>query len=164
MNDISAGFEVLPLTDERREWARTLIRERWGSVIVVTRGKVHNTSRLPGFVAVLGGDEVGLATYAAAEGECEIVSLDSLRGGLGIGTALVRAVERVARASGSKRLWLITTNDNVHAVRFYQKRGFRIAAIHLGALEESRRLKPEIPLKGMDGIPLIDEIELELML
>ena len=169
MNDAETRLEILPLEGDRRDWARTLIRERWGSALVVTRGRVHDTSRLPGFVAVSGGQvssgqAVGLATYHLADGECELVSLDSLCEGLGIGTALVRAVERAARAAGSKRLWLITTNDNVAAVRFYQKRGFHIAAIHLDAMEESRRLKPEIPLEGIDGIPITDEIELELTL
>lgn len=164
MNDNETGFEILPLEEERRDWARTLIRERWGSALVVTRGRVHDTSCLPGFVAVSGGRPVGLATYNLAGGECELVSLDSLREGLGIGTELVKAIARAARAAGSKRLWLITTNDNVAAVRFYQKRGFHIDAIHLGALEESRRLKPEIPLEGIDGIPITDEIELELAL
>jgi ribosomal protein S18 acetylase RimI-like enzyme len=70
----------------------------------------------------------------------------------------------MAREVGCKRLWLITTNDNLHALRFYQRRGMHIAAVHVNALEESRRIKPEIPLMGMDGIPLRDEIELEIML
>jgi ribosomal protein S18 acetylase RimI-like enzyme len=157
-----SDYEIVPLSDEWREWARALVRDHWGSDSVVTRGKVHDTSRLPGFVAVMAGEAVGLATYATSEGACELVSLDSLREGVGIGTALVRAVEQAARAAGARRLWLVTTNDNLAAVRFYQNLGFHIVAIHLGALEESRRLKPEIPLTGIDGIPLTDEIELEL--
>lgn len=159
-----SGYEITPLSERHRRWADDLIEERWGSVKVVTRGHVHDTSLLPGFVAVSGGEPVGLATYDIAGDECEMVSLDSLAERIGIGTALVRAVEGVARSSGCRRLWLITTNDNLAAVRFYQKRGLHIAAIHLDALEESRRLKPEIPLTGIDGIPIRDEIELELVL
>jgi len=63
-----------------------------------------------------------------------------------------------------KRLWLITTNDNTLAFRFYQKYGFALVAVHRNAIEKSRRLKPEIPLIGNAGIPLRDEIELEMML
>ena len=77
---------------------------------------------------------------------------------------MVSAVEGAARQAGCARLWLITTNDNIRALRFYQKRGMVLAALHRGALDESRRLKPSIPLVGMDGIPLRDEIEFELML
>jgi ribosomal protein S18 acetylase RimI-like enzyme len=164
MSEGDGGCAVVPLGDRYREWAAELIAARWGSTAVVTRGRVHDTGRLGGFVAVSGGEPVGLATYRIAGGECEMVSLDSLRERLGIGTALVEAVAAAGRASGCRRLWLITTNDNLAAVRFYQNRGFHIAAVHLDALYESRRLKPEIPLNGLDGIPLRDEIELELSL
>ena len=68
---------------------------------------------------------------------------------------------RAARAGQCTRLWLITTNDNLRALRFYQRRGFRLAALHRDALETSRRLKPSISEIGFHGIPLRDELELE---
>ena len=74
-----------------------------------------------------------------------------------MGTALIEAVECKAR-----RLWVLTTNDNVDALRFYRRRGFRLRELHPGAVDESRRrLKPEIPETGEYGIPLHDEIVLE---
>jgi GNAT superfamily N-acetyltransferase len=103
-------------------------------------------------------------TYHIEGDACEIVSLDSLVEGIGIGAALIEAVKDAALAAGCTRLWLITTNDNLHALRLYQKRGFVLAALHRNALEVSRRLKPQIPLVGLDGIPLRDEIELEMRL
>ncbi len=106
----------------------------------------------------------GLVTYRLEAGECEIVTIDSLIEGIGIGTALIDAVKAAAVAATCERLWLITTNDNVKALRFYQRRGFALVAVYRNALEESRRLKPEIPLVGVHGIPLRDEIELELRL
>jgi ribosomal protein S18 acetylase RimI-like enzyme len=159
-----SGFEILELTDEHRQWADKLIEDHWGSVRIVTRGRIHDVSGLPGFVAVKDSRPAGLATYRIDGNECEMVSLDSLAEGIGIGTALVEAVKSAATAADCRRLWLITTNDNLHAVRFYQKRGFRLVAIHRNALEETRRLKPSLPLTGIDGIPLRDEIELELLL
>jgi ribosomal protein S18 acetylase RimI-like enzyme len=140
------------------------VEDRWGSAVVVTRGRVHDAPRLPGFVALRNRKPAGLATYRIDGMECELVTLDSLEPRLGIGTALVEAVAGEARASGCSRLWLVTTNDNLAAVRFYQGLGFHIAAIHLDALDVSRRLKPEIPSTGIDGIPLTDEIELDLSL
>ena len=159
------SFQISPLSDHNRDWAEHLIEEHWGSSIIVSRGVVHRPSALPGFVAEQNGECVGLITYYCVQGdECEIVSLDSLVEGTGIGSALLEAVKQVAIAAGCKRLWLITTNDNVAALRFYQKRGFSLVAVHRDALARSRQLKPEIPLVGMDGIPLRDEIELEMML
>jgi GNAT superfamily N-acetyltransferase len=131
---------------------------------MVTRGRVFQADRLPGFVAMRGDESVGLVTYRVEGGECEVTSLDSLVEGIGIGSALIEAVKQAAIAAGCKRLWLITTNDNVHALRFHQKRGFVLAALHRNALGQSRKLKPEIPLIGIDGIPLRDEIELEMVL
>jgi ribosomal protein S18 acetylase RimI-like enzyme len=79
-----------------------------------------------------------------------------------VGSGLLRLAEQVASERGCRRLWLITTNDNVDALRFYQRRGFRLAALHRGAVDDSRaRLKPEIPTVGDHGIPLRDELELD---
>jgi ribosomal protein S18 acetylase RimI-like enzyme len=145
-------------------WVRGLLTERWGSTQIVTRGQVYAADKLPGFAALRGGQPVGLVTYRIDGGQCEIISLDSLHTGEGIGSALIRAVRDAAAVARCRRVWLITTNDNLAAIRFYQKRGFRLVAIHRDALELSRRLKPQIPLIGLNGIPLRDEIELELSL
>lgn len=77
---------------------------------------------------------------------------------------MLESVVRRAREAGCKRVWLITTNDNTHAMRFYQKRGFDMAAIHRNAIEKSRMIKPQIPMKGMDDIPIRHEIEFELFI
>jgi ribosomal protein S18 acetylase RimI-like enzyme len=153
--------DIRPFTDEHRTWARALLAGNWGAARVVTRGRLHQADLLPGFVACVDGRPVGLATYRISGDACELVTLDSNSEGGGIGTALVEAVRAAARASGCRRLWLITTNDNRRALRFYQRRGFRVAAVHVDAIRESRRLKPEIPLTGFDGIPIRDEVELE---
>ncbi len=145
-----------------RGWAARLMEDRWGSAKVVSRGKVHYPSQLPGFIALLGRRRVGLATYRIYGDTCELVTIDSLLEGEGVGSALLDAVKGAAKMAGCKRLWLVTTNDNLRALGFYQKRGFHLAAIHLNALAESRKLKPEIPFLGLGGIPLRDEVELEL--
>jgi GNAT superfamily N-acetyltransferase len=156
------GFSIRPLHDDDRVWVARLLEERWGAARIVTRGRLHAADRLPGFIAEVEGQPTGLVTFRLAGGDCEVVSLDSLHERIGVGTALLEAVRKTAQAAECRRLWLITTNDNLAALRFYQKRGWRLVAIHRDALDESRRLKPEIPLVGTDGIPLCDEIELEL--
>jgi hypothetical protein len=78
------------------------------------------------------------------------------------GTALIEAAGQLARQQRCARLRVITTNDNVDALRFYQRRGFCLVTVHRGAVDRSRaRLKPEIPSVGAYGILVRDEIELE---
>ena len=142
----------------------SLLNEHWGSTRMVTRGRVYQVDELAGFAAVQGDKPVGLVTYHINGDECEITSINSLVEKAGIGTALIDAVKDVATIARCKRLWLITTNDNTAALHFFQKRGFMLAAVYPNAFEQSRKLKPEIPLVGIDGIPLRDEIELEMPL
>ena len=156
-------MNVRPLGDGDREWAAGKLRELWGE-LVVSRGRVHDVATLPGVVAEDGGEPVGLATYRIDGAGCEVVTINAFPKGGGAGTALIHAVSQVARDAGCRRVWLITTNDNLRALRFYQRRGFRLAALHRDALDRSRELKPSIPEVGLDGIPLRDELELELRL
>ena len=154
---------VRPLREGDREWVRETLCELWGET-VVSRGAVHDPTALPGFVAEEGGERVGLLTYRVDGADCEVVTIDAFPEGAGAGTALLDAAARAARDAGCGRVWLITTNDNLRALRFYQRRGFRLVAVHPDALERSRELKPSIPEIGLDGIPLRDELELELTL
>jgi ribosomal protein S18 acetylase RimI-like enzyme len=155
---------VRALTEQDRSWVEAQIVERWGSPFVVSRGRLHEPVALPGFVAVRDGHRVGLLTYAIEGRACEIVTIHSLEEQRGIGADLIEAVRRVASEAGCTRLWLITTNDNLEALRFYQRRGFVLAAVHRNAIDDSRRLKPEIGTLGLHGIPIRDEIEVEMPL
>jgi ribosomal protein S18 acetylase RimI-like enzyme len=131
---------------------------------MITRGKIYRPEQLEGFVIEDGQDWVGLLTFAVEDGDCEVTSLDSLREGQGIGSTLIDQAIREARTRSCKRLFLITTNDNLNALGFYQKRGFELVAIYRGAIHETRKIKPGIPLVGYNNIPLRDEIELEIKL
>jgi ribosomal protein S18 acetylase RimI-like enzyme len=138
--------------------------EHWGGEEIIARGNVYHTEQLEGFVVEDENEWVGLITFFIKGDECEVTSLDSLREGQGIGTQLIDKAVEEARAKNCKRLFLITTNDNLHALGFYQKRDFEIVTVYRGAVHESRKRKPGIPPVGMNGIPLRDEIELEMML
>jgi GNAT superfamily N-acetyltransferase len=97
-------------------------------------------------------------------GQCELVSIDAMTEGRGIGSALLNSVISEARRQSCRRLWLVTTNDNLRALRFSQRRGLRLVTVHRGAADESRLLKPSIPVVGEHAIPIHDELELELPL
>ena len=138
--------------------------EHWGGEEMIARGNIYRPEQLEGFVIEEDEEWIGLLTFLVKDGECEVISLDSLRQGQGLGSRLIEQVIQEARAQGCRRLFLITTNDNLNALGFYQRRGFEIAAVYRGAVNESRKRKPGIPLVGYDNIPLRDEIEVEMSL
>jgi len=157
-------FIVKDAGDGDRAWILEKIRD-WGADFVVTRGRRVYAAELSAFIAQEANSKrVGLLTYEIIGDQCEVVTLDAFVQFSGIGTALMKEAERAARDAGCRRLWLITTNDNIDAIRFYQRRGMTIAAIHIGAVAYSRKLKPSIPEVAANGIPLRDEIEFEMML
>jgi GNAT superfamily N-acetyltransferase len=132
---------------------------------VVSRGRKIRAAELPGFFYLSPrGERVGLATYEVVDDECQLVTLHAFVQFTGIGTRLLEAVREAAVDRGCRRLWLITTNDNVDALRFYQRRGFSLVTVHRGLRDVARRLKPEIPVVGAYGIPIRDEVELEMLL
>ena len=112
-----------------QDWIENFYNKRWGTNRVVSRGMMHDVPQLPGFIAWRSGVRVGLLTYQIVEKEFEIVTLDSVEEKAGIGSAMISKAVDLARKSSCKRVWLITTNDNMPALRFYQKRGFHLVAI-----------------------------------
>jgi isopentenyldiphosphate isomerase/N-acetylglutamate synthase-like GNAT family acetyltransferase len=157
-------FLIRSIRASDRIWVESFVKSRWGTEIVVAKGRVIRPAELDGFAAFKGKDPIGLLTYQIEGLDCEIVTIDSTVEGAGIGSALIEAVKKKAKAKGCKRLRLTTTNDNLGALRFYQKRDFRLIALYPNALEASRKLKPQISMKAANAIPIRDELELELEL
>jgi ribosomal protein S18 acetylase RimI-like enzyme len=155
---------VRDLDSEDLGWVRGLLVEKWRSPKIARRGEICYADKLPGFVAVRDDRRIGLLTYHISNGECEIVTLNSLEERVGVGSLLIEAVKSAAIANKCHRIRVMTTNDNTAALRFYQKRGFVLVALYRNAIQYDRELKPEIPDVGLDGIPIRDEIELELIL
>jgi len=146
------------------DWIKNVFNQRWGGDFIITRGKIHKPEALDGFVAEADGEKFGLITFKITGKEMELVSLDSFLEKKGIGTTLVNEVINLAKGQKLERVWGITTNDNLNALKFWQNRGLYLTKIYPNALEASRKLKPGIPLIGENGIPLKDEIELEIRL
>ena len=155
-------IEIRPLGSDDASWVRQFSLQEFNATRVVSRGELHQVDLLPGFVALLNNVPSGLLTYRVAHDEMEVVTLNAAIPGQGLGSRLLDAARNQAVALGCRRLWLITTNDNTPAMRFYQRQGLRLAAVHHNAVVESRRIKPEIPDLGVDGQPIRDEVEFEL--
>lgn len=146
--------------DSDRVWAEDLLNEGFGGPLQCRRGELIDVLALSGLVAEEDGRRVGLLTYQCEAGVCEIAFIAAVERHLGIGSALLDALRR--EVADCERMWLVTTNDNLEALRFYQRRGFVLAALRAGAVDDARReLKPTISRIGNFEIPIRDEIELE---
>ena len=145
-------------------WVQAFLMAQAGAIRNVSRGVLHQCDALPGFIASLAGKQVGLLTYHVNGRDCEVVTIHTAVRRQGVGSALLNQAVMNARKLDCDRIWLITTNDNEPAIQFYKACGWQLTAVHKGAIAQSRKLKPEIPLTGLNGIPIDDEIEFEIRL
>ena len=161
---MAAQIKVRKIGQDDKPLIQKYWAEYWGGDFIVTRGKIHRLDDATGCIAEIGEQTQGFITYARFLSDLEITSLLSFKENQGIGTALVSSILDFAKVEGLERVWLITTNDNLNALKFWQKRGFKLSGLYPNALAQTRMLKPAIPVVGDNGIPLRDEIELELKL
>jgi GNAT superfamily N-acetyltransferase len=154
---MSGAVVIREATQADRAWIADHLRERWRATQVAVHGEVIDAAALPALIAQ---DGRGLATWRRVGADAELVTLDATPAGCGTGTALIAALVALLRDQGCKRLLLTTTNDNLSALRFYMRRGFRLTQVRPGAVDDARRLKPSIPVLGEHGIPRHDEVEL----
>ena len=155
---------IFQIDSTSRDAVNAFITQQWFTLDMVVHGESIDLSMADGFYSYENEEINGLITYRIKDNEMEILSLDSLLSNKGYGTELLNKAIHKARNIGCYRIMLITTNDNFNALRFYQKRGFDIVKLYRNAVDESRKLKPQIPLIGMDNITIKHEIELELIL
>jgi GNAT superfamily N-acetyltransferase len=139
------------------EWISCFLRDRWHATTMSVHGELIDAAGLP---ALMAENRQGLATYHWHVDDAELVSINAVPAGAGLGTALIEALTTKLRAEGCARLWLTMTNANLSALRFYLRRGFRLMQVRLGAVDEARKLKPSIPTVGEYGIPMHDELDL----
>ena len=157
-------MELKKINQGNRDTINDFIIHQWFTMQMVVHLESIDLGKAEGWYACEDNEIIGLITYRITRNEMEILSLDSLIENKGTGTALLNQTISEARNAGLERVRLITTNDNLHALRYYQKRGFDMIRFYHNALDDARKIKPEIPLIGMDGIPLKHEIELEYIL
>ena len=127
--------------------------------VVVSSG-AYELIELPGIIAYENGKILGLLSYKKFNDYIEIISLHSNIENIGIGSNLLTKIEEIAINLGIKRIKVITTNENLRALYFYQKKGYRITEILPNAVNKARTLKPTIPLVGENGIEIKDEMVL----
>jgi ribosomal protein S18 acetylase RimI-like enzyme len=157
-------IEIRRASDVDPDALLEFVVESWGGETVVGHEEVMYPARHEGFVALRDGEITGHVTYRGDGDRCEITTIQAFPRQGGIGSMLMDAALEAAREEGYRVVWLTTTNDNLDAMRFYQRRGFRIADVRPSAVDRARELKPEIPEFGMYGIRMRDELDLVLEL
>ncbi|MDG4823695.1 GNAT family N-acetyltransferase [Asanoa sp. WMMD1127] len=162
--DPSTGWQIRQsFGGDDREALDTFHEQNWGGPIVVVHDEAIDLRTLPALIATGPDGKLAGALSWRVDGDAlEVVSIAAAATGTGVGTALLNAVVAEARSAGSSRVWLVTTNDNLRALHFYQRRGMRIVGVDPGAADRARLMKPRIPTVGENGIPVHDELRLEL--
>ena len=159
-----SGVLIRPLASGDREWVRATMVRNWSSTAVARRGELIEAGDLPGYVALLGGRRTGVVLVDVRSNELEIVAVSTSRRRRGVGRALMEQCVVEARERRCRRVWLVTTNNNIAAIAFYQRFGMDLCMFRRHAVRESRALKPSIPLRDSAGVPIDHELEFELLL
>ena len=136
-----------------RRWVVESARRTMGSVHQVHSRRQFRIDEHELLVADIDGARVGFLAWVVEGRECEVLAIASERPRAGVGTALMAAVDDVAREHGCERLVLTTTDANLGAQAFYESIGFSLAKRLVGAVDLCReRWKPEIPADMHDEL------------
>jgi GNAT superfamily N-acetyltransferase len=149
---------------EDDRWLEELMIREWGGLPLIIRGKKYYPAELDGIIAENESGIAGFLFYEVREKDCEIIVFEVFDKFKGTGTLLLNQLKNIAKQRQCARVYLMTTNDNLDALRFYQKRGFHICGIHVDSVKLSRKIKPTIGMVGDYDIPMRDEIDLEFSL
>ena len=151
-------MELKRLEELDRARVNAFLISRWFSLEMLVHGETIDLSNVQGKAILESGEIIGMITWRTLDDALEILSLDSLHEGQGIGTILLEQAVAETKKQRLRRLVLTTTNDALRALQFYQRRGFDLL------VDKARKKKPQIPLTGENGIPLHHEIDLERIL
>ncbi len=155
-------YTIRSITAEDRETVRSILMEAWSSTEFASSGDLVDALEVPGYLAFEGGNVMGLLTWYQKDRVCELLTLNALQKGRGIGTGLIDHFLREIAELDLERVFLMTTNDNIDAIAFYQRRGWVLTDLNAGAVTEARRTrKPSIPRTGHYGLPIRDELVIE---
>jgi GNAT superfamily N-acetyltransferase len=150
---------VREATDTDRAAARELFHRDFGRTKIVAFGEIMDLDQMPALVAVMHAEPSGALAYRLLGDALHIVALatDPMWQRSGVGAYLVAEAELLARRLGLARLVISTTNDNLPALYFYQRRGYRLSAL----AADSVIVHTQQEIMGFAGIPVRDEIRLE---
>ncbi|MGB1088425.1 MAG: GNAT family N-acetyltransferase, partial [Alphaproteobacteria bacterium] len=144
-------MDIRETTATDRDFISAACSRAFASPYVISKGQKFHAPDLEGLITWVSDKPKAHITWVVTDGEMEITTLVTEDEGKGYAHPLMEAAKAHGTILGLRRIFLVTTNDNLHALRFYQKLGMRLCALHTGAVDEARKQKPEIPLTGQDG-------------
>ncbi len=153
-------MEIKEISIYNRNIINTIMINNWGATEIILRNKIIDGTKSKGFIAEDNNKMVGFLLYDINDDICEIIALYSFVERKGIGSFLLNKIKEIATLKKCDRIVVITTNDNLIALKFYQKRGFFLSKLYCNAFDNIRKIKPNLPKLGENNIPLNDEIEL----
>ncbi|MGA9290708.1 MAG: GNAT family N-acetyltransferase [Anaerobacillus sp.] len=159
------AFSIQRIQNHHQGLVHNFFIKQWGSTEMILSSGTYKVNELEGFIASDKSGEIrGIITYIVHQEHMEIIPFNSLMEKNGVGSRLLFEVEMIARERGLKKVTVLTTNDNIDALRFYQRKGYRLTEVIINAVELARQHKPQIPKIGHNQIPIHDELKLTKML
>jgi len=148
--------------DQEREKIRKFVKRFWGEEEQLTFDRKFMVAQLPAYIAKVGKNIIGFASFAEVNSDIIIVALSVLPQyqNAGVGKNLIQKVEAETRRLGKKKLLVLTSNDDLPALAFYQSLGFQIYEVKPNVIAE----KHGMILKGIGGLPIRDELRLQKLL
>lgn len=144
------------------DYLRELVDAAWGFPVISVGATYESTDVLDGLLwRDERGEIEGFVTWTLEGDWAEIVTLDAFEKGRHIGGRLLDGAEAALTERGVRRVSLTTTNDNVRAIAFYLRRGYRIVRVEVDGMDRVRAAKPGVPMTGHEGLPLRDMLEFE---
>ncbi len=156
------NFKIRLVRAEDREMISQFMDEHYGGEPLFANGSPYMVGQLSGFVAKQEDRLLALVTYIVEGDSSRIITINSLAAGVGLGTELLKATIKAAAEAGCNRVCAAVTNDNLDALRFFQTRGFILGELRHNIVDTNREQRPDYPTRGLDGIMIRDEIEVEI--
>lgn len=150
---------VREATDADRLAARELFQRDFGRTKIVAFGELMDIDQMPALVAIRHRDPAGALAYRLLGEALHIVALatDPMWQRSGVGGHLVAEAELLARRLKLGRVVVATTNDNLPALYFYQRRGYRLTGVAIDSvIAHTKEVHP-----GFGGVPVRDEMRME---
>lgn len=159
---VRSGPEIRPIVATDRSWIAEESLVVGGPLMGTTTGTIDLRAH-PGAIAVQGDQRAGAIIWSDGGEERRFLALWSKFEGLGTGRALLEHGMEAARLAGCQIFRIATTNDNLRALKLYQRAGFRIERIHVGGfanvLETKGMTSAPLPV-GQNGIVIRDIVHL----
>lgn len=157
---------VMPLvlvrepSEADRRSALELFAREFGGRPLVADGAAVSLDDVSLLVAETDGGITGALAWRGVERGVHVVAMatDPMWQRSGVGGQLLAEAELLARQQVRPRVIVTMTNDNIPALYFYQRRGYRLASVLAGAV--AAHLSEAQQAAGFAGIPIRDEIQL----